>query len=343
MKKNNTHKLIRLVLLICAVAMVMVLFVPLWRIDLVAPQYPEGLSLLIRPDRLSGNVDIINGLNHYIGMKTLHTADFAEFRVLPWLIGFFALLFLVTAITGSRKMLYVSTFLFLCFGILAMYDFWKWEYNYGHNLNPDAAIVVPGMAYQPPLIGFRQLLNFSAYSYPAAGGWIFAGSGLLLLICTVMEWVKNSKQGKRKRPSALILASGAFLFMLSSCKSGTEPIVVGKDQCHYCKMTVSDKRFGAEAISSKGKVSKFDDVKCLLLYLEAGSGTTAKGQTIYFTNFSGAHELIPSGKALLMKSDQLRSPMGGNIAAFADHDSLEKAAALLQGQPVQWNELYDHE
>jgi copper chaperone NosL len=74
-----------------------------------------------------------------------------------------------------------------------MYDFWRWEYNYGHNLNPDAAIIVPGMAYQPPLIGYKQLLNFGAYSMPDIGGWIFIGVGVLLFLCVIAAW-KNSKK-----------------------------------------------------------------------------------------------------------------------------------------------------
>ena len=77
----------RLLLLLCAVGLVVVLFVPMWRIDLQAPQYPEGLQLLIYPNKLAGNVDIINGLNHYIGMKTLHSDDFIEFKILPFIIG----------------------------------------------------------------------------------------------------------------------------------------------------------------------------------------------------------------------------------------------------------------
>ena len=58
----------------------------MWRIELNAPQYPEGLIMLIYPNKLGGNVDIINGLNHYIGMKTLHTEDFIEFTLLPVII-----------------------------------------------------------------------------------------------------------------------------------------------------------------------------------------------------------------------------------------------------------------
>src|SRR6478752_7427281 len=90
MKNEKLKAWIRVILILCGLALIPVLFVPLWRIDLAAPQYPEGLMLLIYPDKLSGNVDIINGLNHYIGMKTLHTDDFIEFTILPYIIIFFA-------------------------------------------------------------------------------------------------------------------------------------------------------------------------------------------------------------------------------------------------------------
>ena len=71
-----------------------------------------------------------------------------------------------------------------------MVDFWLWEYDYGHNLDPNAAIVVPGMSYQPPLIGFKQLLNFGAYSYPNIGGGIMFGVALILAILAFIEFRK---------------------------------------------------------------------------------------------------------------------------------------------------------
>jgi copper chaperone NosL len=85
MKNGRIKTWIRVLLVVCGLALVPVIFVPLWRIDLAAPQYPEGLMLLIYPSKLGGNVDIINGLNHYIGMKTLHTEDFIEFNLLPYI------------------------------------------------------------------------------------------------------------------------------------------------------------------------------------------------------------------------------------------------------------------
>ena len=136
-------------------------------------------------------MDIINGLNHYIGMKTLHTDDFIEFTVLPYIIAVYAVLFLLSAIIGNKKLLYGLFIAFLLFGIVAMVDFWKWEYDYGHNLDPNAAIKVPGMSYQPPLIGFKQLLNFGAFSIPAVGGWLFITAGLFALSASVIEFKKK--------------------------------------------------------------------------------------------------------------------------------------------------------
>ena len=66
--------------------------------------------------------------------------------------------------------------------IISMVDFYRWEYDYGHKLDPEAPIQVPGMSYQPPLIGYKQLLKFGAYSIPDVGGWLFIGAGVLLFV-----------------------------------------------------------------------------------------------------------------------------------------------------------------
>lgn len=186
MKKSSQYLLI-----IASIFLAISIFVPIWKIDLDAPQYPEGLGLLIYSNKLAGDVEIINGLNHYIGMKTLHADDFIEFTVLPYIIGFFAIFSLVVALLKSKKLLTVLFSMFVIFGIVAMVDFWRWEYDYGHNLDPNAAIIVPGMAYQPPLIGFKQLLNFGAYSIPDIGGILFILAGLLMLASI---WFNRTKK-----------------------------------------------------------------------------------------------------------------------------------------------------
>ena len=81
--------------------------------------------------------------------------------------------------------------LILATGVGALVDFYLWGYDYGHNLNPEAPIKIEGMSYQPPLIGTKQLLNFTAFSGPDIGGWIFIGIGALLFLLLVFEWKKN--------------------------------------------------------------------------------------------------------------------------------------------------------
>jgi copper chaperone NosL len=329
---------IRLLLLLCGAGLIIVLFVPMWRIDLVAPQYPEGLMLLIYPNKLAGNVDIINGLNHYIGMKTLHTGDFMEFTLLPYIIVFFSAAFIFAAIINRKKILYTLCFLFVAFGILAMYDFWRWEYNYGHNLNPEAAIIVPGMAYQPPLIGFKQLLNFGAYSMPDIGGWIFIGVGACLVFCTIMAW-RSSRKIIGKSKLATATAAIFFIACLSSCTARPEPIKTGVDNCYFCKMTISDEKFGAEVLTKKGKIFKFDDIHCILSYLKTNEVKPKNIKDIYLSDFCANHQLINSRAALLLKSDNLKSPMNGNIAVFDNNDSLQKIQQRFGGSIVNWKEL----
>jgi copper chaperone NosL len=84
-------------------------------------------------------------------------------------------------------MLWAFGALLVITGIAALVDFWLWGYDYGHNLDPTAAIIVPGMSYQPPLIGTKQLLNFTAFSGPDIGGWIFVGSALIVIAALIIE------------------------------------------------------------------------------------------------------------------------------------------------------------
>lgn len=190
MEKQLLKKFTRIALVICGVALGVSIFVPMWSIYLQAPQYPEGLSMFLWSHKITGDYQIINGLNHYIGMKTIHEEDFYEFKILPYALGFFAFLCFLAAFLNTKKWLYIATGLFMIFCLAFMVDFYMWEYNYGHNLDPHAAIIVPGMSYQPPLLGSKQLLNFVAYSYPNIGGGIMIGVAAILATLAVIEFKK---------------------------------------------------------------------------------------------------------------------------------------------------------
>ena len=177
-----------MILLIVVLLFVGSIFVPMWQIQLEAPQYPEGLVLRLYANKIGGDVAIINGLNHYIGMGTLHTENFFEFTVLPYIFGVFAIISLILIFVAKRNAVLGFFISFILFVILAAIDFYRWNYEYGHNLDPNAAIKVPGMAYQPPLIGYKQLLNFGAYSIPDVGGWFLIACGLLLFFVIFKEY-----------------------------------------------------------------------------------------------------------------------------------------------------------
>jgi copper chaperone NosL len=179
---------VRALLAVAALSQGATYFLPLWEIQLWAPQYPEGLNMKIWLSRISGDFEIINGINHYIGMRTIRAEMFPEFKIMPWLVAGMIVVGLIPAVTGRRRWLHIFAGLLCLGGALGMADFYRWGYDYGHNLDPKAAINVPGMSYQPPLLGYKALLNFVAYSGPDIGGWIFIGVGVIAVTLTLWLW-----------------------------------------------------------------------------------------------------------------------------------------------------------
>jgi hypothetical protein len=133
--------------------------------------------MLIRINDITGlkpnDLESINNLNHYIGMKRIEPDSINELRIMPYVVGALLVFGLAAAAVGRRWMARVWVAVFAAVAIVGLVDFYKWEYDYGHDLDFENAIIkVPGMNYQPPLLGTRQLLNFRATSIPAAGGYI---------------------------------------------------------------------------------------------------------------------------------------------------------------------------
>jgi copper chaperone NosL len=183
-------KLPRILVVLASVLMIGLYVFPLWSVRLTAPQYPEGLGMNIRINTVEGatenDLNNINNLNHYIGMKRIEPETIPELRIMPWIVAAIIVTGLATAALARRPALYVWTAGFLAIAIVGLIDFWKWEYDYGHNLDSEHAIIkIPGMSYQPPLIGAKQLLNFRAVSLPSAGG-ILAGLAITLAVAAVV-------------------------------------------------------------------------------------------------------------------------------------------------------------
>ena len=333
----------RIIIAIGSLALIIMFFVPAWSIYLVAPQYPEGLSMQIWLNKITGQVEIINGLNHYIGMKHIKAEMFPEFSFLIYILGFFILFGLVIAFTGSRKLLFAYLVLSVIGGVAALVDFYMWGYKYGHDLDPSAAIKVPGLSYQPPLIGHKKLLNFDSYSYPDTGGWVVVAVTALFFIIWFIEWRKTKKQIQMAYSKTRLSTAVAFIaFLLIGCNPKAEKINLGKDQCAECKMTIADPKFGAEIVTKKGKVYKFDDTHCIAVFLERRGVELSSIHQTLFVQYDAPGEFIDVGSAEFVVSSQFKSPMGGNAAAFKNVAEARKKSAEIEGSRVtNWATLYN--
>jgi copper chaperone NosL len=332
----------RIIIGLASLALVATYFLPVWFIFLLAPQYPEGLTMNIWLNKITGQVDIINGLNHYIGMKHIKAEMFPEFDFLVYIVAFFILFGLVVAITGKRKLLFAYLLITVIGGAAAMYDFYKWGYDYGHNLDPKAAIQVPGLSYQPPLFGHKTLLNFDAYSYPDTGGWVVIVVGITFFLVWGYEFLKA-----RKRKNISILTNkkimpgiaACIVLVLNACNTKPEPFAYGKDICDDCKMAIVDPKFGGEIITKKGKIYKFDDVHCLAHFLKSGTIKTADIAQTVSIEYGNNKNFLDVNSSLFVVSEQLKSPMNSHAAAVPDQPAAQKLATQVNGETKTWDQL----
>lgn len=144
------------------------------------------------------------------------------------------------------------------------------------------------------------------------------------------------KRSRKFFPSTLGLAA---LLALAGCDAKPKPISYGHDECAECKMTLVNPRYGAELITSKGKVFKFDDLNCLLAFQKKSSADFAP--RAYVIDCNRPNTFLSSDQAVLLQHDALRTPMGSGIAAFASEAELEAARAKLvgTGKIFRWADL----
>ncbi len=170
---------------VAALVMLAGLAAPLWHYDFLAPQYPEGLSLSIWAYKLGGRFDLVNELNHYVGMEVIDEAAFPEFRVIPAALVLLALWGMMVAARGGVAALEGWLAAFALAGFAALGDFWLWLYRYGHDLNPRAPIRIA--PFTPRLLGSYSLMNFSISGYPGLGASALFAAFLLGAAALVLQ------------------------------------------------------------------------------------------------------------------------------------------------------------
>lgn len=158
---------------------------PLWRITLEAPQYPTPLAMNIHINDFSDvhphDIKNINLMNHYVGMKYIPKA-IPEFKIFPIGIMITTVIGLIIAFFGNYKWFLFWFVLMIALSSAGMYDFYIWEHDYGHDLDPKAIMKFTNpdgsvMGFQPPIFGSKDILNFRTHSYPRLGA-LFLGLGI---------------------------------------------------------------------------------------------------------------------------------------------------------------------
>ena len=362
----------RILILVASLALGLLYVLPMWTIELEAPQYPEGIGMVIRLNTIEGqkehDLKNINGLNHYIGMKPIEPDSIPELRIMPVVVAVLLLTGIGVAVLGRRRLLYAWTLGFLAVSLVGLADFWKWEYDYGHDLDPTAAIQVPGMSYQPPLIGSRQILNFTAHSWPGAGGWIAILAAATAVLVSAGEWrrgrtlahaapegapdsreptggVDGERDAKPRRATAAghtgatgTVTALALLAALTGCgEPGPRPLAAGVDACADCLMVLDAGGHGAEVVTRTGKILTFDSAECMVNHLLTGDGEEPR--STWVTDFSDPETLVAAEDAYYLVSPTLPSPMGLGITAFARPQDRDGALNAFGGEAADWDDV----
>ena len=122
------------------------------------------------------------------------------------------------------------------------------------------------------------------------------------------------------------------------CTVEPEPLVYGSDMCHTCKMTLMDTKFGAEIVTKKGKVYKFDDVNCMLGFYHSDFESQGDVAHLLVINFAQPNKLIDATNSWYLKSELIRSPMASGIAAFATEEEYSQYKKEWKAILMSWGE-----
>lgn len=317
-------------MLSAAILLLGVFLFPIWKITLYAPQYPDGMQMFIWIYQITGDtphtLQNVNILNHYIGMKFIEPDSIPELKYFPHIVMAMVFLGLVTGLTKKKSLYWSWASLLIILGALGIYDFYLWEYDYGHNLDPNAPIKIPGMAFQPPVIGNKKLLNFDASSWPQMGSLLMGISTTLAILAGILKHFSEKKMQLKERNviSRKSLAHAAVISMsfivLTACSTGPKTIYYGEESCHSCKMTIVDQRYAAQLVTQKGKTYNFDAIECMLHFKEAADEKDFRHQLV--ATFDQPGVLSEVNSVTFVHSKKMPSPMGLNVTAFKNADKM---------------------
>jgi len=149
----------RIPFFLAAAALALSLSLPYWHMTLLAPQYPGGLRVWISLTKLTGDVQEVNGLNHYIGMMKLEDAAPFERAIAPYGVLALALVALLAGLL-RRRWTALLAILVVIFPLVFVADLQYWLWYFGHHLDPHAALSSAIRPFTPPVFGTGRVGQF---------------------------------------------------------------------------------------------------------------------------------------------------------------------------------------
>ena len=135
----------------------------------------------------------------------------------------------------------------------------------------------------------------------------------------------------------LLLAISTLL--IPACSIGPKAIDYDEDQCQRCKMIISQKQFGAELITQKGRIYKYDAIECLIPeVLKNGADHYSH---ILVTDYYQPGTLISAMDAHYLVSEDLPSPMGGFLSAYSSLNDARQAENQYHGEVYDWSKILE--
>lgn len=145
----------------------------------------------------------------------------------------------------------------------------------------------------------------------------------------------------KHRFSSILLLLILLTLLLFSCGSNPEPVNYGHDECDFCRMLITDNRYGAELVTDKGKIFRFDEAGCLIEYAIVKNLIGDANQQFLVTDFSKPETLIDATRAFYVENENFRSPMGLNVSAFAEETTGKKFLSDNGGNYINWIEVIE--
>ncbi len=166
---------------LAAFCLLVSIFVPYWRMTLLAPQYPGGLQVQVYLNRMTGDVKEIDGLNHYIGMRPLGEAATLERSLSILAVGVLSLLLVAAVFVHSR---WAALFALpaLVFPAVFLADLAYWLRNFGQNLDPKAPLSSAIKPFVPPVLGEGMVGQFRTLAMVERGFYLSLLASVLILI-----------------------------------------------------------------------------------------------------------------------------------------------------------------